>query len=161
MDFQAISLDELPVNDKPAGNYDPVPPGAYSASITSAEARLTKDGSGQYIKVRYDITGPSHVGRVVFSNINIRNNSAEAERIGRAQLGDLMRACGLRQLTSPEQLIGAQVEIQVAIKPARGEYPASNEVKGIKGSGTPSFAADIPAAPKPAAAKAAPPWAKK
>jgi hypothetical protein len=160
MDFQAISLDELPVNDKPVGSYDPVPAGAYSASITSAEARPTKDGSGQYIKVRYDITGPSHVGRVIFSNINIRNNSAEAERIGRAQLGDLMRACGLRQLTSPEQLIGGQVEIQVAIRPARGEYPASNEVKGIKSSDAfpPALA---PAAPKPAAAKAAPPWAKK
>jgi len=160
MDFQAISLDELPVNDKPAGNYDPVPPGSYAAHITSAEARPTKDGSGQYIKVRYDLTGPSHVGRVIFSNINIRNNSAEAERIGRAQLGDLMRACGLRQLTSPEQLIGAQVEIQVTIRPARGEYPASNEVRGIKG-GDAFPAALAPVAPKPAAAKAAPPWAKK
>jgi hypothetical protein len=159
MDFQAISLDELPVNDKPAGNYDPVPAGAYSASITSAEARPTKDNSGQLIKVRYDITGPSHIGRVIFSNINIRNNSADSERIGRAQLGDLMRACGLKTLTSPEQLIGGQVEIQVVIRPPRGEYPASNQVKGIRGSGTPSFAADIPAAP--AKAKAAPPWAAK
>jgi hypothetical protein len=159
MDFQAISLDELPVNDKPAGNYDPVPAGAYLASITSAEARPTKDNSGQYIKVRYDITGPSHVGRVIFQYINHRNNSAKAEAIGRAQLGELMIALGINYLKRPEEMVGGQVEIQVAIRPARQEYPASNEVKGIRGSGTPSFAADIPAAP--AKAKAAPPWAKK
>ena len=159
MDFEPISLSDLPVSDKPAGRYDPVPAGKYTANITQASQQETKDGSGLLIKVRYDITGPSHVGRVIFQYINHRNNSAKAEAIGRAQLGDLMRACGLKTLTSPEQLIGGQVEIQVVIRPPRGEYPASNQVKGIRGSGTPSFAADIPAAP--AKAKAAPPWAKK
>jgi hypothetical protein len=51
-------------------NFDPVPAGNYSASITSAELKETSTG-GTMIKLRFDITGPSHEGRVVFGNINI------------------------------------------------------------------------------------------
>ena len=72
---QTFNADELPQGN---GNYDPLPPGWYTATITAAELKPTKDGSGQYIKVRYDITGPTHQGRVVFGNLNIKNASAKA-----------------------------------------------------------------------------------
>jgi hypothetical protein len=159
MDFEPISLSDLPVSDKPAGRYDPVPAGKYTANITQASQQETKDGSGLLIKVRYDITGPSHVGRVIFQYINHRNNSAKAEAIGRAQLGDLMIALGINYLKRPEEMVGGQVEIDVGISPASNGYPEGNKIQGVKSSGTPSFAADIPAAP--AKVKAAPPWAKK
>ena len=161
MTFEPVNLDDLPVNDRPTGSFGPLPAGWYQASITSAEDRPTKDGSGQCIKIRYDILGPTHAGRVVFGNVNIRNMSAEAERIGRAQLGDLMRACGIRQLLQAEQLAGNQVEIQITIRPARDQYPASNEVRGARSvAGT---APVVPAVPGPAPAKArvSAPWAAK
>jgi hypothetical protein len=60
-------------DDLPQGNtYEPLPAGWYTATIADAELKTTKDGSGQYIKVRYDITGPTHQGRVVFGNINTK-----------------------------------------------------------------------------------------
>ena len=90
---ETISVNDLPVSE--AGNYDPLPAGWYTAHISGAEIKATKAGDGSYIAVRYDITGPSHQGRVVFGNLNIRNASAKAEEIGRQQLGDIMRAIGL------------------------------------------------------------------
>jgi hypothetical protein len=151
-------------NDLPQGNtYEPLPPGWYNAHITAAELKPTKDGSGQYIKVRYDITGPTHQGRVVFGNINIRNASAKAEEIGRQQLGDLMRAIGLARITDTDQLIGGSLLIKLSVRAATEQYPAQNEVKGFKAitGAAPTFA---PAASAPAASapsKAAPPWAKR
>ena len=164
----AFLNEEFNVNELPqgTGNFEPLPAGWYTATITQSELKATKAGNGQYIKLRYDITGPSHQGRVVFGNLNIKNASPKAEEIGRQQLGDIMRAIGLAKVTDTDQLIGGQIAIKLEVK-EDAQYGASNEVKGFKsvsGSVAPA-AASIPAntaAPAPAApAKAAPPWAKK
>ena len=157
-------------NDLPQGNtYEPLPAGWYTATIAHAELRPTRDGSGQYIKVRYDITGPTHQGRVVFGNINIRNASAKAEEIGRMELGNLMRAIGLARITDTDQLIGGVLSIKVDVRPATDQYPAQNEVRGFKAitGSAPTFAAPAASAPAASAtasagpAKATPPWARK
>jgi len=164
----AFLNEEFNVNELPQGNgnFEPLPAGWYTATISQSELKATKAGNGQYIKLRYDITGPSHQGRVVFGNLNIKNPNPKAEEIGRQQLGDIMRAIGLAKVTDTDQLIGGQIAIKLEVKQDE-QYGASNEVKGFKsvsGSVAPA-AASIPvktAAPAPAAsAKAAPPWAKK
>jgi hypothetical protein len=164
----AFLNEEFNVNELPQGNgnFEPLPAGWYTATISQSELKATKAGNGQYIKLRYDITGPSHQGRVVFGNLNIKNANPKAEEIGRQQLGDIMRAIGLAKVTDTDQLIGGQIAIKLEVK-EDAQYGASNEVKGFKsvsGSVAPA-APSMPAktaAPAPAApAKAAPPWAKK
>lgn len=161
---QIFDVNELPQGN---GNYDPLPAGWYNANITAAELKPTKDGSGQYIKVRYDITGPSHQGRVVFGNLNIKNASAKAEEIGRQQLGEIMRAIGLAKVTDTDQLIGGSLSIKLDVRAATEQYAAQNEVKGFKAitGSAPTFAtasapAQAAAAPE-ASGKAAPPWSRK
>ena len=163
---QTFDANELPQGN--GGNYDPLPPGWYTATITAADLKPTKNGSGQYIKVRYDITGPTHQGRVVFGNLNIKNASAKAEEIGRQQLGEIMRAIGLARVTDTDQLIGGSLSIKLSVRDATEQYDAQNEVKGFKAitGSVPTSAspAASPAASAPASAgpaKAAPPWAKK
>ena len=97
---QSFSAAELPQSDR---NYDPLPEGWYDVEIKGAELRTTKAGTGQYIAVRYDVTGPTHAGRVVYGNLNVSNPNPKAEEIGRQQMGELMRpsACPCsRTLTS-------------------------------------------------------------
>jgi hypothetical protein len=152
----ALSLEDLPVSET---SYDAIPAGWYNATITSAELKNTKTGGGQYIKLRYDITGPSHQGRVVFGNLNIRNASPEAERIGRQQLGEVMRAIGLAKVNDTDQFVGGMLSIKVAIKES-AQYGTQNEVKGFKaieGAVAPVAAPRAAAAPS---SKSAPPWAK-
>ena len=168
---QTFDANELPQGT--GGSFEPLPEGSYNATITQAELKDTNDKTGQYIKLRLDITGPSHQGRVIFSNLNIKNASAKAEEIGRQQLGDIMRAVGLAKVTDTDQLIGGNVNIKLTIRAARTDektgktYEASNEVKGyraINGAAAPAFKAAVPAAAPAAAsapAKASPPWVKK
>lgn len=169
---EVFEIASLPVGN--GGNYDPLPPGWYDATIGAAEVKATKDGTGQYIKVKYQITGPTHSGRVVFGNINVRNASQKAEEIGRQQLGEIMRALNIPRLTDTDQLVGGMLGIKLDIRAATEQYAAQNEVRGFKTLGDP-FAADVPSfgaasergaaptpAPKPAPTRgAAPPWAKK
>lgn len=152
------------VNDLPQGtNYEVLPEGWYTSTISGAEIKNTKAGSGQYIAVQYSITGPTHQARVVFGNLNIKNPSAKAEEIGRQQLGDLMRAIGLSSVSDTDQLIGGQLNIKLTINKSE-QYGDRNDVTGYKAlSGGVSFA------PKPTNSfqaevskdKPAPPWAAK
>ena len=115
-------------------------------------------GSGQYIRCRYNITGPTKAGRVVFGNLNIMNKSQKAEEIGRQQLGELMRCIGLGRIEDTDQLIGCPLQIKLSIRPAENGYAAQNEVRGFRVA---EGAAPAKAAPAASSSKAAPPWAKK
>jgi len=163
---ESFDVNELPVGT--GNSFEPLPAGWYTATISQSELKDTKTGGGQMIKLRYDITGPTHQGRVVFGNLNIKNASTKAEEIGRQQLGEIMRAIGLAKVTDTDQLIGGQLAIKLEVKDDP-KYGVSNEVKGFKsmsGSAAPAAAAVPPfvkqaEAAQAATAKAAPPWAKK
>jgi len=154
---QSFVADELPQSN----NYDPVPEGWYNVVVHSAELKPTKDNSGQYINVRYDITGPTHQGRVIYDIINIKNKSSQAEEIGRQQLGNLMRAIGLAKVDDTDELIGGNIQVKVGIRQQEG-YDPTNNVKAYK-----SLSGSIPTQQtqqpqqEQNSSKSAPPWAKK
>lgn len=155
---ETINVNDLPQSEH--GNFDPLPEGWYTVKITGAELKTTKSGNGQYIAVRYDVLAPTHQGRVVFGNLNIRNANPKAEEIGRKQLGELMRAIGLTSVTDTDQLVGGVCEIKLVIRQQEG-YEPSNDVKAYKSNGAAPVAAPAPAAQQQPAAEKTPPWARK
>ena len=156
---EEYSVESLPQS----AGYDLLPPGWYIATIASADLKNTKRGDGQYIALRWDVTGPTHQGRVVWGNLNIRNPNPKAEEIGRQQFGELLRAVGLSRVKDTDQLIGGSCQIKVSVqKDKTGEYEDRNEVRGYKALAAPmpdSSSAPFDA-PKPAAAASHAPWAK-
>jgi len=153
--------DELPQSQ----SFEPLPAGWYSASIQEAEVKQNNAGTGEYIKVKYQVTGPTHQGRMVFQNINFRHQNETAERIGLQQLHSIMSAIGLNDIEDTDQLIGGALEIKLA-KTSSEKYGDGNEVKAckaIEGSAAPKpdFVNTAPAAtPATPATPAAPPWAR-
>jgi hypothetical protein len=154
---EEFSVDSLPVGNN---NFEPLPEGWYNATIVNAEVKETKAGEGKYIACKYTITGPTHQGRVVFGNLNIKNASTKAEEIGRSQLGDIMRAIGLGKVSDTDQLIGGNLGIKLSLK--TGEY-SGNEIKAYRAlSGVQITAVDkLFKVSSTNDRKAAPPWAKK
>jgi hypothetical protein len=145
-----------------SSNFDPLPEGWYNVTIAGAEVKNTKAGTGQYIAIKYTVTGPTHQGRVVFGNLNIKNPNPKAEEIGRQQLGDLMRAVGLAKIKDTDQLIGGNLSIKLIVKPADGQYDASNDIKGFKAiSGATLPAPSATPQSAPSSPSATPPWARK
>ena len=150
---ETFTVDSLPQSTK--GNYEVLPAGWYTAYIKSAEIKLTKTGTGKYIAVRYDITGPTHAGRVVFGNLNINNPNPKAEEIARQQLGEIMRAIGLSSVQDTDQLIGGSLSIKLDVRESE-QYSSSNYVKSFKSttsSSMPSVKTE-----STATAKSVPPW---
>ncbi len=126
------SLDQkYKTKDMPEGtNYEPLPIGWYDVEIVEAELKATKAGTGKYINLQMKITGPTYEGRIVFSMLNIDNQSAKAEEIGRRQLGDIMRAIGLDAVNDTDQLIGGTFQVKLGIAPGTDQYDPKNTVKG-------------------------------
>lgn len=154
-----IRADELP--ESTGGDFAPIPAGEYTVSIAAADLTPTKDGTGQYIKLKLNVIAPTHQGRVLFSNLNIRNQSAKAEEIGRQQLGSILRAINLAAIEDTDQLIGGVMDVKVTIKAATDQYPAGNEVKAYKplsGAAPAAKPQQAAAQPQQAAAPAKRPW---
>lgn len=150
---QSFASDDLP---KSSG-FDPLPDGWYEVNITKAEVKNTKAGDGSYISVGYTVTAPSHEGRVVFGNLNIRNKNPKAEEIGHQQLGELMRSIGLTKVEDSDQLIGGSCSIKLKTRKS-DQYGDQNEVVGWKSNGSAMPAGQSGTTSNGGGGK--PPWAK-
>ena len=163
-----FELASVPEREERTTDFSPIPAGWYTAMMMRTEIRPTKKG-GEMINIRYDITGPEHVGRVVFGNINIANDNPMAVQIGHEQLGQILRAIGLDRLRDTDELSGHTLQIKVEIRKSEG-YPDANEVRAwraVQSSAPKSPFADLksdlgaePAAKKASTNKANPPWVK-
>ena len=119
------------VNAGQDNDFSPIPDGWYPIKIVDAQVKDTRAGTGKYISVRMDVTGPNYTGRVLWANYNFMNPSEAAQKIGRAELARLAGACGIDNLEDTDQLIGMQCEVQTKIKRSE-EYGDKNEIKGAR-----------------------------
>jgi hypothetical protein len=154
---ETFNTAELPEEQ---GGFDPIPAGDYHLVVSESELKDTKSGTGQYIWLKMSVVGPTHQGRILFANLNIRNPNPKAEDIGRQQLGSVLRAIGVASLTDTDQLIGGNMTCKVTVK-NDPTYGPGNEIKGFKAvSGSPVPAPAGQAAPAQAQGTT-PPWMKK
>jgi Protein of unknown function (DUF669) len=104
----------------------PVPAGWYDAEIKKADVLPTKNG-GHRINIRYDITGPTHSGRVVFGSINIAHaTNPQVAEIGRQQLA-LVAAALNKRISDTDELLGGALRIKVKVTKSE-QYGESNDV---------------------------------
>lgn len=146
--------------------FDPVPAGNYVAVITDSEIKATR--SGRALKLTFRIVEGQHNNRLIWANLNVENQSAQAQEIAQKQLSALCHAVGVINLTDTLQLHDKPVRIRVKVRAAEGEYAASNDVTGyeaVAGGSMPVAATAAPArqaaAPAAAPARAAAPWERK
>ena len=156
-----INRDDLPEGG--GGNFDPIPAGWYTVKVTEGDVKATNAGDGEYIKLRLDVLGPSHEGRILWCNLNIKNPNAKAEEIGRGQLRDIMNALALHSASDTDQFIGGVMSVKVTVKDDP-KYGPGNDVKSFKavdGSAPPQTTQPSSSTTQqPASSGAKPPWAK-
>jgi len=150
----------------PTPRFDPIPAGDYPVIITASEMKFTKDGSGQYLELTLEIQGGEFAGRKLFDRLNLHNSNRQAVEIAQRQLSQICHAVGVLQVADSEQLHLKPLVAMVKLRPASGQYDASNEIKGYKAaSGAPvQTQFQRPTAPPTATrppTRAAAPWEKK
>lgn len=148
LDFLADDWDPIGAANDGDDPYSPIPEGAYEAELARCELRTTKAGTGRYIAAGWRITGPSHAGRWIWSNLNIENQSERAAKIGLAQFARMCLALGWRR--KPETLdvmVGKRCVIELAVREQNGRR--DNEIRGYRAID----AAPVASRPTPSASK--------
>ena len=150
---------------EPSSSFDPIPAGWYTAIISNSEMKATRDGYGEYLSLTLQIIEGQYENRLVFARLNLKNANDKAVDIARKDLAAICRAVGVMSPKSSEELHDKPLMIKVKVRPASGDYEASNDIggyKAVEGANlTPApKAASKPQTPPPAATTTKKPWQK-
>lgn len=122
---------------EPNKALDPIPPDWYAVQIVKSEAKPTKDSTpaapAGYLELTLEVVFGPHKGRKLFDRLNLQNANAQTVEIAKGTLSAICRATNVIQLTNTDQLHGKPLLAKVTVRPAQGQYQATNEVKGYKG----------------------------
>jgi hypothetical protein len=155
---------------KVSNGFEPIPAGKYRAQVTETELKQTKAQDGQLLKAKFEILDGEFAGRAIFTNYNLVNKNKQAQEIGLGQLKALATYSGHpnpNMIRNSEELHNRPVVITVKLRPAKGEYDASNDIVSYESVGGQSATTPKPPAapvvqaaqPVVAAAPSAPPVA--
>ena len=144
---------------EPQTSYEPMPADWYKCVITNTEEKPTKKQNGSYLQLDIEVIEGKFAGRKVFDRLNLNNPNSVAVEIAQRALSSICRAIDVPNPQDSDELLDKPLMVKVAVKPADGEYSASNEVKGYDAAGaTASAPVEIPVAAAAANGSATPPW---
>ena len=120
----------------------------------------TKAKTGKFIKLEFTILDGEQKGRKIWTNLNVVNPNPVAVEIAQKELATICRACGKLTITDTMELHGIPFLGKIKVRPASGDWPASNDMVNYKAleGGVPGVAKGA----KPASAdskKGGVPWA--
>ncbi len=139
-------------NVEPQAEYVPLPAGWYKAVFTASEEKPTKAQTGSYLQLSAEVIEGEHQGRKLIERLNLNNPNSTAVEIAQRTLSGICRAVGVMTPRDSSDLHDKPFMVKVAVKPADGQYSASNEIKEYS---APESGGGTQAAP---AAAATPPW---
>lgn len=146
---------------EPSIGFDPIPAGKYQAVITESEMKQTKNGTGQYLQLEFEVIERDYKGRKVWARLNLENSNSEAVRIARAELSAICRAVNVPQPRDSVELHNLPLTITVRCRKNPDTDEISNEIKGYAARvSTTGAVATNPATPPAQDANSAPPWAR-
>lgn len=133
-----LNFDARTVN--PDISFDPVPAGWYNLIIDESEMKPTNDGTGAYLALGFKILDGQYAGRKLYARLNLQNSNPTAVEIAYKTLSAIAHAVGVLQVQDSAQLHGIPLKGKVKIRPAKGEYEASNDFSGFKNINEPTGA---------------------
>ena len=122
-------LDYDPNEYETKGVLVAIPAGAYECMVQGVEMKQTKDETGSYLKVTLVVTEGDYKGRLLFDNLNVRNKSEQAQKIGREALNGLLAAAEIPGERDMSVLVQRTVTAKVTVEKSEA-YGEQNKVKG-------------------------------
>lgn len=162
MAFLDVEFSDEEIKAAGENRFELIPAGNYIAQIIKSEIKVNKDGFGSRLSLQFQITDGEKRGRTLFQDVTLKNANETAMKIGREQLAQLARACGLTRVQDSAQLHDIEMQIKVSIREDKtGQYEPRNEIKRFEplpGQVASPAAPATPAVPPAAPAGRAMPW---
>ncbi len=111
-------------------SFEPIPAGKYVAVITDSAMKPTKSGTGEYLECKFQIIEGEHRGRLLWSRLNLRNPSNQAQEIARQELSAICRAVEVMKPRDSVDLHNLPLVISVKLKKRDDNGELTNEISG-------------------------------
>jgi len=128
-----VSLNGFNAADvEPSKAFDALPAGEYTAIITESAMNPTKAGTGEYLKLTFEIVDGEHKGRKLWENLNLDNPSKQAVEIAKANLSAICRAIGVLNPGDSTSLHNLPLTVVVRQEKDKDSSEIRNRIKGYK-----------------------------
>lgn len=121
---------------EPAVGFDPIPAGKYLAIISDSAMKPTKNGSGQYLELTFQVLEGEFKGRLLWARLNLDNPNALTVKIARAELSAICRAVGVMAPKDSVELHNLPLVIKVSSKQRDDNGELTNVIKGYEKKNT-------------------------
>jgi hypothetical protein len=115
---------------EPSRPFDPIPAGQYLAVVTESELKKTKDGTGEFLELKFRIVDGAFTDRLVWARLNLKNPHPIAENYAKAELSAICRAVGVMAPGDSIELHDRPLVIHVRCKKRDDTGELTNEVAG-------------------------------
>ena len=117
-------------NVEPMDDFDPIPSGKYVAVIVDSEMKQTKNESGSFLELKFEIIEGEYKGRNVWARLNLDNQNDVAVKIAKAQLALICKSIGVMTPRDSAELHNLPLVINVKVKKRDDNGELANEIKG-------------------------------
>ena len=125
----ALLRNTFVTKDAPKNGFETIPEDDYTLQVIKSALNPTKDARGEKIDVTLEVMDGDYAGRKIFDLFNYVNKSPDAERIGKARLGELCAAIGIEELENTEQMHGIPFRGHISIEKGTGGYNDKNRLR--------------------------------
>ncbi len=147
----------------PKSDFEPLPAGDYIGVAIASGFEATKDKTGEFLKVEFEIVEGPHRGRRLFDRLNLKNKNETAVKIAQATLSSICRAVGVLRPRDSSELHGKPMLLKIEVE-ERNDKPGSysNRIKNYEAvNGSTTASAQAPQQAAAPAQSALPPWKRK
>ncbi len=116
-------------NVDPAVDFEPIPAGKYLAIITDSGMKPTKNGSGSFLELTFQVIEGPYKNRLLWARLNLDNPNKQAVEIARAQLSAVCRAVGVMQPKDSLELHNLPLQVTVKCKRREDTDEMVNEIR--------------------------------
>jgi len=116
-------------NVDPAVDFEPIPAGKYLAIITDSGMKPTKNGSGSFLELTFQVIEGPYKNRLLWARLNLDNPNKQAVEIARAQLSAVCRAVGIMQPKDSLELHNLPLQVTVKCKRREDTDEIVNEIR--------------------------------
>lgn len=109
--------------------------GWHSVVIAKSKTKINNAGTGSYLELELEVIDGPNAKRRVWDRLNLDNPNQTAVDIAKAALSAICHAVGVLTPRDPAELHDKPLEALIGTQPAKGEYSASNVVKGYRAPG--------------------------
>ena len=134
VDFQFKVNNQKHLDEASASrDFEPVEEGKYILEIVRTQRKRSnnwqKDGDTENLMISWRIVEGPNKGRYVFDYLGLWNSDPKKCEYAENDFSRIMAACGKQQIQNTAELNGIPVKATVLIRPANGDYSASNYTK--------------------------------